>query len=84
MPKKTHACPRCGQTTQGSYSPGGLRWAICDTCMTADREVARDDEQRQGRQGGWRGWYQGKLVYLETPPIKEDEAAVGRTAKRGQ
>ena len=68
MPEKTHPCPRCGKATQGSYSEGGLLWAICDTCMTADREVARNDEQRW-RQAPGGGWHQGDL---EDTPIKED------------
>jgi len=33
----THACPRCGQSTSGSYSEGGCRWAMCDDCMNAER-----------------------------------------------
>lgn len=28
-----HMCPRCGRLTAGSYSAGGLKWAICDECM---------------------------------------------------
>ncbi len=34
---KMHNCPRCGQLTSGSWSEGGLKWAICDDCMNADR-----------------------------------------------
>jgi hypothetical protein len=32
-----HACPRCGRMTSGTISEGGLRWAICDDCMDAQR-----------------------------------------------
>jgi len=48
----SHPCPRCGQPTTGTYSEGGLRWAICDACMDADRERAaaeRAMEQRMRR-----------------------------------
>ena len=31
-----YPCPRCGQPTSGSYSPGGLKWAICEACMDTD------------------------------------------------
>ncbi len=31
-----HNCPRCGQLTSGAWSEGGLKWAICDNCMSAD------------------------------------------------
>lgn len=34
----SHPCPRCGQSTTGAWSEGGLRWAICEDCMTRDRE----------------------------------------------
>jgi len=34
----THPCPSCGQSTAGTYSEGGVRWAICQACM--DRELA--------------------------------------------
>ncbi len=37
----THACPRCGQETQGAYSEGGLRWAICEDCMARERQEAK-------------------------------------------
>jgi hypothetical protein len=34
----THKCPRCNNDTEGSYSEGGLLWAICDDCMQQERE----------------------------------------------
>ena len=72
MPEKTYPCPRCGKATQGSYSLGGVLWAICDTCMTTAHnlihEAALNDEQRW-RQAPGGGWHQGDL---EDTPIKED------------
>lgn len=41
-----HACPRCGAFTTGSWSEGGLKWAICEDCMRRDR-ASRDDLERQ-------------------------------------
>lgn len=35
-----HACPRCGQPTNGSISEGGLHWAICDDCMDDDQSIS--------------------------------------------
>lgn len=26
-------CPRCGIETDGAWSEGGLKWAICEACM---------------------------------------------------
>jgi len=44
-----HACPRCGQQTEGSYSEGGLLWAICEDCMAADQaEAERKREADDG------------------------------------
>jgi len=40
-----HNCPRCGQSTSGSYSEGGLKWAICDDCMDADRRHAEEERR---------------------------------------
>jgi hypothetical protein len=40
-----HQCPRCGQYTEGAYSEGGLRWAICDDCMDADRRRAEEERR---------------------------------------
>ena len=37
MSDKEWRCPRCGKPTSGSWSEGGLKWAICDECMGADR-----------------------------------------------
>lgn len=33
-----HACPTCGKETDGAWSEGGVKWAICDDCMSARRE----------------------------------------------
>jgi hypothetical protein len=42
-----HSCPRCGQPTEGSWSEGGLLWAICDDCMRREREC--DQQEDDGR-----------------------------------
>ena len=36
-------CPRCGKPTDGAWSEGGLKWAICGKCMQADRK--REDRE---------------------------------------
>ena len=38
-----HNCPRCGQPTEGAWSEGGIRWAICEDCMSRERERAREE-----------------------------------------
>jgi hypothetical protein len=34
-----HNCPICGKLTEGAFSESGIRWAICDDCMDAERLV---------------------------------------------
>ena len=41
----TYPCPRCGEPTSGSWSEGGLRWAVCEACMDAERD---HDRRRHG------------------------------------
>ncbi len=31
-----HNCPRCGKKTDGSYSLGGVKWAICENCINKE------------------------------------------------
>lgn len=40
-----HECPRCGERTEGSYSAGGVLWAICPACMAADRKRAEEEAE---------------------------------------
>jgi hypothetical protein len=63
-------CPRCGQPG-GSWSEGGLRWAVCGDCMDQDHRyrqdmrrqrgdlygdaIERDDHCKHGRQPRWSG-----------------------------
>lgn len=42
----THPCPRCGNSTDGSWSEGGLKWAICDNCMNEERSRIAQDNYR--------------------------------------
>jgi hypothetical protein len=46
-----HKCPRCNNDTEGSYSEGGLLWAICDDCMQQEREEI--EYERQFEYGEW-------------------------------
>lgn len=41
-----HKCPRCGKETDGSWSEGGLKWAICEECMEQDRK--NTDSESEG------------------------------------
>lgn len=34
-----HECPRCGTETDGAWSEGGLKWAICEECMQEERSL---------------------------------------------
>ena len=44
-------CPRCGKETEGSYSMGGILWAICEDCMNNDEEQFKRDYERCLHQG---------------------------------
>jgi len=33
-----HKCPKCGKETEGSYSEGGFKWAICEDCMYKEED----------------------------------------------
>lgn len=54
-----HKCPICGEQTEGAFSEGGIRWAICDDCMNNNHPDiescpttgAVDDCQRCGGDG---------------------------------
>ena len=28
-----HNCPECGKPTEGSWSEGGIKWAVCEDCL---------------------------------------------------
>lgn len=43
-----HQCPRCGNPTDGAYSQGGLKWAICDECM--EREWGQQEREQEERE----------------------------------
>jgi hypothetical protein len=40
-------CPRCGHPG-GSWSEGGLRWAVCQDCMDGDRRYRQDMRRQRG------------------------------------
>lgn len=47
-----HICPRCGDQTEGAFSEGGIRWAICEDCVAEERrEAAFEHERRTGGAG---------------------------------
>ena len=35
-----HACPGCGEETNGAWSEGGTKWALCESCLARERELA--------------------------------------------
>ena len=45
-----HECPRCGRQTDGSWSEGGLLWAICEDCMEADLAEQRAEREHYQQQ----------------------------------
>ena len=49
---KTYPCPRCGQETEGSYSEGGAKWAICEDCMSKDQEEQQAERDAAKPQEG--------------------------------
>lgn len=46
----TDRCPRCGSLTPGAWSEGGLKWALCDACLEAERGAPLD--RVEGASGG--------------------------------
>ena len=55
-------CPRCGKETKGSYSEGGILWALCEDCMNDDQKKFNRDYERCLKQGD---------RYFETGDINE-------------
>lgn len=56
-------CPRCGKDNEGgSYSEGGILWALCGDCMNDDKEQFNRDYERCLEQG---------RKYTETGDINE-------------
>jgi len=35
-------CENCGKETNGTYSEGGIKWAICEECMSAPQHNRED------------------------------------------
>jgi hypothetical protein len=38
-----HSCPICGKPTEGAWSEGGVKWAICEECMEKESRPPRLD-----------------------------------------
>ena len=55
-------CQRCGKNTKGSYSAGGILWALCEDCMNDDEKQFKRDYESRLKQG---------KRYQETGDIKE-------------
>jgi len=55
-----HNCPRCGNPTDGAFSEGGIRWAICEDCMNDDRRREDDEDTAQP-------------LSIHTPNLSHDE-----------
>lgn len=61
-----HPCPRCGRPTSGTYSGGGLKWAICGECMDLEAEESerelREQEEREAIRAVNKGeWFNDDL-----------------------
>jgi len=42
-----HPCPRCGEPTYGTWSEGGVKWALCERCMeelSKQGDEAKDED----------------------------------------
>ncbi len=42
-------CSRCGRETQGSYSEGGVLWAICENCYWKEQEELKRERKERRR-----------------------------------
>lgn len=40
-------CPRCGAPTDGSWSEGGAKWALCPECLAAPAHPAARERDEQ-------------------------------------
>jgi len=56
-----HNCPRCGKETDGSYSLGGVKWAICDDCMAKEIESMENFDKAIRIESNPKG--KGKIYY---------------------
>jgi len=54
-----HECPRCGEMTDGSWSEGGLKWAICEECMRQEREAAEYERREAEKICEYGYWIDG-------------------------
>lgn len=39
-------CPRCGAPTDGSWSEGGAKWALCAECLAAPTLLTAESAER--------------------------------------
>ena len=46
----SHPCPRCGKPTDGAFSEGGLKWAICEDCMTKMRGFGPTKDEKEAEE----------------------------------
>ena len=52
-----HKCPDCGKDTNGSWSEGGAKWALCESCM--DRIQSPPPAQRDAASLVSQPWTRG-------------------------
>lgn len=58
-----HKCPSCGKPTEGSFSEGGVHFAICEECYDKEyKERKRNEVIHQ--QLGVDGWQE---IYADAP-----------------
>jgi len=61
---RTHRCACCGNETEGNYTPGGQRWAICESCMTSQWEANREKRDHWKREEEARRRRQKQVRFL--------------------
>jgi predicted nucleic acid-binding Zn-ribbon protein len=62
-----HKCPNCGEPTEGSFSEGGINFAICGKCYEKEyRKQIKNASIHKSR--GVDGWQE---IYSDAPS-KED------------
>jgi len=45
-----HPCPNCGEMTSGTWTEGGLLWAICEICAdlgSGPRKEVKDNDRKK-------------------------------------
>lgn len=82
-----HKCPRCGTPTSGSWSEGGIKWAICEDCMADNLgpQEPPDDPtifNRRMPDGSFRSL--SEFFDVEKPPIYPEDATAEIARRKGE